>query len=130
MIATLDASFPDKEFQEYLARGQFMIQRSASTGTYVFYPRIAIPGSGETDLEWVEASGDGTVYSSTIIRVKPPGDDFSIVLIDLAEGPRMMSRLTDIPPEDIKIGMAVKAYVGEVDGAAAILFRPATGDAA
>ena len=63
---------PEKEYFEHLAQGRFMIQKSRSTGGHVFYPRVAEPGTGATDLEWVAASGRGTVYSTTVIRQKPP----------------------------------------------------------
>ena len=52
---------PVARFHAYLREGLFMLQRSASTGRYVFYPRVAVPGTGEADLEWVKASGRGTV---------------------------------------------------------------------
>ena len=100
---------PEKEYFEHLAAGRFMIQRSRSTGGHVFYPRVAEPGTGATDLEWVEASGSGTVYSTTVIRQKPPAANYNLALIDLAEGPRMMSRVEGVAPEAVKIGMAVKA---------------------
>ena len=121
---------PEAEYAAYLAEGRFMVQRSASTGAYVFFPRIAQPGTGLADLEWVEASGEGTIYSFTVIRNKPPTPDYVIALIDLAEGVRMMSRLVDCDPATIAIGMAVKARVGEVDGAPAVLFAPVEGGAA
>ena len=106
-----------------------MIQRSRSTGAYVFYPRVAAPGSGETDLEWVEASGDGTVYSTTVVRNRPEkGGDYNVALIDLAEGPRMMSRVIDIDPGDVKIGMPVEARIEELDGAPQVLFAPSGGE--
>ncbi|MEM7267864.1 MAG: OB-fold domain-containing protein [Pseudomonadota bacterium] len=116
---------PEAQFRAHLAEGRFMIQRSASTGRHVFYPRGAVPGTGEQDLEWVEASGEGVVYSTTVNRRSPEkGGTFNIALIDLAEGPRMMSRVTDIAPEDVAIGMAVTAYVGELNGEICILWRP------
>ena len=61
---------PEAQFKAYLAEGRFMIQRSRSTGRHVFYPRVAAPGTGETDLEWVPASGDGTIYSITLNRTR------------------------------------------------------------
>src|SRR5215212_233276 len=88
-----------------------MIQRSKSTGEYVFYPRIAAPGSGVTDLEWVQPSGMGTVYSTTVIRQKPPTPNYNLALVDLKEGPRMMARVVGLAPEDVKIGQQVKARV-------------------
>lgn len=89
-----------------------MIQRSRSTGEFVFYPRIFVPGSGQDDLEWVEASGKGIVYANTVIPRKPEqGGEFSLVLVDLAEGPRMLSRVVGIDPGEVEIGMAVEARV-------------------
>lgn len=102
---------PEQEWKTHLAEGRFMIQRSRSTGGYVFYPRIAEPGTGADDLEWVEASGKGTVHAITIIRKKDPVDSYNVALIDLAEGPRLMSRITGINNDAIKIGMPVTAYI-------------------
>jgi uncharacterized OB-fold protein len=116
---------PEAQFRAFLAEGRFMIQRSRSTGAYLFYPRVAMPGTGETDLEWVEASGDGVVYSTTVVRNRPEkGGDYNVALIDLAEGPRMMSRVVGIEPAAVRIGMKVRATVGELDGAPQILFTP------
>jgi uncharacterized OB-fold protein len=113
---------PDQDFAAFLAEGRFMLQRVRATGQFVFYPRVAAPGSGDTDLEWVEASGDGVVYSTTVVRNKPPTPDYNVALIDLAEGVRMMGRVVDIDPAAVTIGMKVKAKVGEIDGVPAVLF--------
>ena len=100
-----------------------MIQRSKSTGAYVFYPRAIAPGTGAADLEWVEASGKGVVYATTCNRYPADkGGDVNIALIDLAEGPRMMSRVEGVPPDQVKIGMAVKARIAKLNGEPAILF--------
>ncbi|MEP6876579.1 MAG: OB-fold domain-containing protein, partial [Burkholderiales bacterium] len=82
---------PEQEYLAFLARGRFMIQRSRTSGRHVFYPRVAEPGSGDTDLEWVPASGTGVVYASTVVRQRPPAPDYNVVLVDLDEGVRMMS---------------------------------------
>lgn len=88
-----------------------MIQRSAGSGRYVFYPRVITPGTGSDDLEWVEASGKGTVYSTTVVRTRPPKPNYNVALIDLAEGPRMMSRVEGLDPAEVAIGMAVEARI-------------------
>jgi uncharacterized OB-fold protein len=115
---------PEKEYFEYLAAGRFMIQRSRSTGGHVFYPRVAEPGTGAADLEWVAASGRGTVYSTTVIRQKPPTPNYNLALIDLAEGPRLMSRVEGIAPEAVKIGMAVKARLVTGNEQPMVVFEP------
>jgi len=118
-----DGPGPEAQFKAFLAEGKFMIQRSASGGAYVFYPRVATPGTGEADLEWVEASGEGTVYATTVNRQRPEkGGDYNVALIDLAEGPRMMTRVEGVAPEGGRIGMEVSARIGELDGEPAVIF--------
>lgn len=102
---------PEEQYLRFLGEGRFMIQRSRSSGRFVFYPRVAEPGTGAQDLDWVEASGAGTVHSTTVVRQKPPTPSYNVALIDLAEGPRMMSRVVGIAPEEVRIGMAVTARI-------------------
>jgi len=120
---------PEAQFRAFLAEGLFMLQRSRSTGRYVFYPRIAAPGRGERDLDWVEASGFGTVYATTVTRQRPNPDgssaDYTIALIDLDEGVRMMSRVEGVEPDHVRIGMRVKARIAMLDGAPQVVFDPA-----
>lgn len=116
---------PDKDYKQFLDEGRFMILRSRETGRHVFYPRVAEPVSGGTDLEWVPASGYGIVYSTSVMRERPPVQDYNIALIDLEEGPRMMSRVEGIPPEAVKIGMRVKAKIIKNDTQALLVFIPA-----
>lgn len=100
-----------------------MIQRSRSTGRHVFYPRVMVPGTGERDLEWVEASGAGTVYAITVNRARE--GNTNLALIDLAEGPRMMSRIEGV--ETVPIGTAVRARIVEEGGAPLVVFVPEKG---
>jgi uncharacterized OB-fold protein len=116
---------PDEEFRQFLREGRFMIQRAAASGRYIFYPRSIEPETGATDLEWVPASGRGVVYSTTVVRKKPPEPSYNVVLIDLEEGPRMMSRVEGVEPDAVKIGMAVEAKIVDQDDAKIVVFVPA-----
>lgn len=118
-----------KEYLEHLSAGHFMIQRSRSSGEYVFYPRVAAPSTGKRDLEWVTASGRGTVYATTVVRMKPPTPSYNVCLVDLAEGPRMMSRVEGVPPEDVRIGMAVQARIAHDEGGEPIVVFDVAGEA-
>lgn len=120
---------PVEDFLRFLGEGRFMIQRSRSSGAYVFYPRVAEPRSGATDLDWVEASGRGTIYATTVQRNKPPAADTNIVLVNLAEGPRMLSRVDGIPADAVAIGMAVRAKIIDEGAGPFVVFEPA-GEAA
>jgi len=103
-----------------------MIQRGITTGAVVFYPRAVAPLTGE-DLEWVEASGRGTVYSHTVVRKRPPEVNYNISLIDLEEGPRMMSRVEGVNPIEVKIGMRVKARIITGEDGPLVVFIPDEG---
>jgi len=83
------------------------------------------PGSGATDLEWTEPSGLGTVYATTVKRMKPPEANVSIAIVELDEGPRMMTHVQSIPPEEVFIGMRVRARIVDAPDAGKILiFEP------
>lgn len=118
-------SGPSERFDAFLAEGRFMLQRCRVDGGYVFYPRVLCPSCGSSELEWVAASGRGTVYSTTVVRRKvESGGDYNIALIDLAEGPRMMSRVEGMAPEAVQIGMPVEAEIRQ-DPSPVIVFRAA-----
>ena len=120
-----DGPGPERRYLDYIAEGKFMIQRSKSTGAYVHYPRTLNPGTGEADLEWVEASGEGTVYATTVNRQRPEkGGDYNIALIDLKEGPRMMSKVVGIEPTEVKIGMKVRVKIDKIGDTDAVVFEP------
>ncbi len=114
----------DAEFQRHLDEGRFKIQRARESGRTFYYPRVAEPGTGSTDLEWFEPSGRGTVYSTTVVRVKPPGEPYNVALVDLEEGPRVTSKVVGIAPDAVRIGMRVRARIDAGDGKALLVFVP------
>ena len=114
---------PEQQFKNYLTEGKFMIQKSKSLNEFFFHPRVAFPGTGERDLEWVEASGNGIVYSTSCNRRLPEkGGDFNISLITLQEGPRMMAKIEGVAPDQVVIGQKVKARISSLKGEPTIIF--------
>ena len=114
---------PEQQFKNFLSEGKFMIQRCKSLNKFFFHPRVAFPGSGDRDLEWVEASGNGEVYNSSCNRRLPEkGGDFNLSLITLEEGPRMMARVEGIDPDKVEIGQKVKARISSLNGEPAVIF--------
>ena len=114
---------PDLEFSTFLANNEFKIQLCVECNRHIFYPRFLCPYCGASHLSWVNASGKGEVYSTSVPRGGKDGD-YNISLIDLAEGPRMLSRVEGIAPEQVKIGMKVQAFIGELEGQTVVLFKP------
>ena len=116
---------PEAYFRKMLRQGVFMLQRCTESGRIVFYPRAISPYSGRSTLEWVEASGLGVVYSTTVVHRKAEnGGDYNVALIDLAEGGRIMSRVDGIEPGEVVIGMPVQACISFDQAEVILAFRP------
>ena len=115
---------PEQEYFAHLAQGRFMLQRSRGSGQFFFYPRVAAPVTGARDLEWVAASGRGTVHAVTIMRPKPPQAPYNVVLVDLEEGPRVMSRVEGVAADAVRIGMPVQARIATQDDKPVLVFDP------
>jgi uncharacterized protein len=110
-------------YEENLAKGEFKIQQCKDCGQHVFYPRHLCHHCGSTSLKWVAVSGRGSVYSTSVVRQRPEkGGDYNLSLIDLEEGPRMLSRVVDVAPDEVTIGMEVSAHVGMINDSPAVVF--------
>ena len=114
---------PEAEWRQALSEGRFMLQRASGSGAFFFPPRTAEPGTGDLDWDWVEASGQATIYSVTLVHPRPPQRPYNVVLVDLAEGPRMLTRVESAEP--VRIGMSVRARIDNSVDEPIILFEPA-----
>jgi hypothetical protein len=114
-------------FREHCEKGELVYQVSGD-GTPVWYPRLVSPGTGADDLEWKVSAGLGTVHATTTMHPRG-GEPFDVSLIDLDEGYRMMSRVENIDPASVEIGMRVKVRMipATEDEAAYPVFDPAEG---
>ena len=121
---------PERIYQQYLAAGEFRIQRCDGCQKHVFYPRYLCPECGSASLSWTRPSGRGTVHSTTVMRRRPEsGGDFNVSLVDLDEGPRLMSRVEDVAPHEVQIGMPVAARIaGGGEQEYFVVFSPAASE--
>jgi hypothetical protein len=109
---------------------KLLVQLCAGCGQHVFYPRALCPHCHGDELTWTQASGQGTVYSLTVVR-RPAGPAFAddvpyvIGLIDLEEGVRLLSRLHVSDPADAHIGMRVRVAFDDHDDITLPVFVPA-----
>ena len=106
---------PLATYLAHLERGELGYQFSPSTGGAVFYPRVIAPKTGKADLEWRVSKGTGTVHATTVVHPQQ-GAPYNVALIDVDEGFRMMSRVEDIAPTEVKIGLRVKFRVHKAEG--------------
>jgi uncharacterized OB-fold protein len=92
--------------------GELRLQQCGSCHRYQFYPRSLCAQCGHRTLTWRKVSGRGRIASFTVVR-RPVSSaypaDSVIVLVDLEEGPRVMSNLVDADPESVRVGDALHA---------------------
>ena len=96
---------PAEVFADHCVRGELAYQ-IARDGTAIFPPRLAQPGTG-APLRWAVSAGRGTVHATTVVRRRGEAPA-SVVLVDLDEGFRMMSRIDGPAPQDVRIGLRVR----------------------
>lgn len=109
---------PESPLSTYIAhleRGELAYQFSPSSGAAVFYPRIIAPKTGKADLEWRISKGMGKVHATTVVHPRQ-GEPYNVALIDVDEGFRLMSRVEDIAPAKVCIGMRVRFRTHKADG--------------
>jgi uncharacterized OB-fold protein len=98
---------PYGTFIEHCRRGELAYQYSKDDAKAVFFPRVIAPVSGSANLEWRVSKGLGTVHATTVVHARDSAP-YNVALIDVDEGFRMMSRVEDIDPMQVEIGMRVK----------------------
>ena len=88
----------EQPFYDACSEGKLVLQHCQHCGHVLFYPRTHCDACQSDQLAWEDASGAGTIASYTVVRRAVSADfetPYVIALIDLAEGPRMMSQIID-----------------------------------
>jgi uncharacterized OB-fold protein len=94
-----------------------------------FPPRPFCPACTARDVSVFAASGKGRLYSYVIHHRPVPGftPPYSIAVVELDEGPRMMTNIIDCPqtPEALQLDMALEVAFEKLDDEITLpLFRP------
>jgi len=110
-IPTITAEM--RPFYDAARRGELVVQRCRGCGALRFPARALCSECLAIDAEWTPVSGHGEVYSFNVMhQVYHPGFaaevPYAVVLVKLAEGPKLISNLVGIAPADIRIGMPVR----------------------
>ena len=102
-------------FWEGARIGKLMLQKCLDCKKFQFYPRPYCKYCGSSNIAWTESTGRGTLYSFTIVRqvldnVKAFERDlpFALALVQLEEGPRLLSNIADCRLQDIRIGLPLR----------------------
>jgi uncharacterized OB-fold protein len=115
----LGALRPTADYAARLQAGEIAFQNCERCGESVFFPRVLCPGCGSTRLSWRQSAGAGTVYSATTVH-RRDHDPYTVGLIDLDEGIRVMTWIDDAQPDVPPIGWRAVVSVAEVNGQPAL----------
>jgi len=124
---TLDS----QPYWEALKEHKLKLQKCAKCGKVRHYPRPVCDGCFSMDVEWIEASGKGKVYSWTISHHPfHPGFKeevpYVLVTVELEEGVRLVSQLKGADSQEVRIGMPVEVFFEDVTEDLTLpMFRPA-----
>jgi hypothetical protein len=105
---------PETEvYWEGCRKHELLLQRCTQCSEFQFYPRIICTNCASEDLEWVKGSGRGRVLTFAIVRravseAYAADVPYVVALIQLDEGPTMMSNVVQCDPETVKIGSPVQ----------------------
>ena len=103
------------------AAGVLLGMRCRDCGVYLFGPAVFCPACTAADLEPVELSRQGTLYSYTIVRVPPAGwpgpVPYALGEVELPEGPHILAEVIDCPEGELAIGLAVELAMQPVTAA-------------
>lgn len=122
-----------RPYWEAAGEGRLVVQECRECHRLQHPPMPACPHCHGTNLRWREMSGDGTVYSCTIVRhpthvALADAVPYVVAIVELAEGPRLVSGVTGCPPEAVTVGMPVRVTFRRVSGDVSLpFFEPALG---
>jgi len=121
-----------KPFWEATAEGRLVLPKCLECDTLIWYPRPFCPNCASTRVEWIAASGRGSVYSFTVNRrgqadlaAYREAGVYVLAYVELEEGPRVMTNIVDCDPDSVRIGQQVEVVFHDTgQGTALPRFRP------
>ncbi|MFJ9946122.1 Zn-ribbon domain-containing OB-fold protein [Streptomyces erythrochromogenes] len=124
-----------RPYWDAAAEGRLLLRRCGDCGRAHHYPREFCPHcwAGEDRVAWEAASGRATLYTWSVVHrndLPPFGTrvPYAAAVVDLAEGPRMMTEVVLCDAADLRIGMPLTVTFREAaDGVRVAVFRPAQG---
>jgi uncharacterized OB-fold protein len=107
------------EFYDWCGKNELRFQKCTKCGTWRHVPRPMCANCHSLESEWVKVSGKGKIYCWTVVHqaLDPAFASevpYAAVIIELDEGPRMISWVTGISPDKLKVGMPVEVWFDKV----------------
>ena len=119
-----------RPYWDAAADGKLLLRSCGDCGAVHHYPRPFCPTCWSENVAWVESSGRATLYTWSTVFVNDmyPFKErlpYIAAVVDLEEGPRMMTNVVDAEPDQLQVGMALEVAFRPVnDDITAPVFRP------
>jgi uncharacterized OB-fold protein len=113
-----------KPFFDAARQRRFLLPVCTACSRAHWYPRAICPFCASDKLDWREASGNGTIYTFSVMRrVKEP---YIIAHVTLAEGPTMLTNIVACDAADVRIGQPVTVVFQDTENGPPVpMFKPA-----
>jgi len=114
------SNLDNHDFWDGCRHHELRLQRCDACGTVRHHPRPACPQCASFDYGWVRASGRGTLYTFTIVHgptlpAFQSRTPYNVAVVQLDEGPFMVSTIVGCRAEELRIGMPVEVVFEDVD---------------
>ena len=116
-LPTLDGL--TKEFYDFCLDGELRFQRCSDCGQWRHVPREMCAECGSFAWTWELSSGRGTLFSWTVVEraLHPDFEEetpYAVVVVEMEEGVRLISRMLDTAPEDLQFDLPVQVVFDRV----------------
>lgn len=107
------------DWYAYVKKHELRFQRCTGCGRWRHVPREYCAKCGSDAFEWAKSSGRGKIFTwTTTVRPLHPAFvtdvPYSGVVVELEEGPRVMTCVTDVAPDDLAMDMPVQVWFDDV----------------
>jgi len=108
-------------FWEASRRHELCLQRCGSCGAFRYPPAVLCPECLSEEVAWKRVSGRGKVFSFVVFhRLYHPAFEadlpYTVALVELEEGPRLISNIVSCPPARVACDMPVEVVFEDVTG--------------
>lgn len=118
-----------RPYWDAAAESRLLVRRCGGCGRAHHYPREFCPHCWSETVEWEGASGRATLYTWSVVHrndLPPFGERVPYVaaVVDLAEGPRMMTEVVECAEGALRVGMGLEVTFRGAGGVCVPVFRP------
>lgn len=108
-------------YWEGAREGKLMLQRCLECAKTWHPPQSVCPGCQSRSIEWYPSSGEGVVYSYTVVHHPTHAayvgrEPYLVALIELTEGLRVVANVRGCAIDEVEVGLPVHLIIEEVAG--------------